>query len=382
MKHLHLFFLILSLLLPASRLTAQDPEAIKHYRRGYNLIKSQNYRNAAIELEMATSTDTTYGDAFYTLGKVYKVLGEFDKAASAFEAAMRVGVSQQKSRDILPAQLADSHYKAALRAFKDARERSQEHKYREAIAACERALKYNPDNAKVHYIMGLCYSSMRNPDLEAAQKAHERAVKVDPGYVKSYKSLGDIHRYQRNFAPATKAYERAIALDSTYVEAYEGLARVQLQAGDLEAAVSLLRQALPINPEYADGYLLLGTALNRLGRQHEAVEPLRQAIELAPNNAENHFRLAEAYYGKGDYRQAIEAGRDATRYQKNYPFPKALIGDAHVKMGQLVEARTWYNRAIADIDDPPAGLDQNILKAYYSLKDHCKYQLEELDRQN
>ena len=349
-RYLYFFCLLIALAL-ANPLSAQDPKAVEHYRTGYNLLKAQNYRNAAIELEEAIAIDTTYGNAFYALGKAYRMLNKYSKAIAVLEAAYRLEIA----RDRIPAELSKLYYKAAIKLF-------QQRKYTKAILNFEKSLEHAPNNAKAHYVMGLCYTGLRNP--KAAQESYERAIEVDPGYAKPYKSLGDARRRERNYAPATKVYEQAILLDSTFMEAYSGLALVHMETKEYETAVTLLKKALFINPEYANGYLFLGTSLNRLSRWHEAVEPLREGADLNSKNAEIHYRLAEAYYGKGDYRQAIEAGNNATRRKRDYHPAQMLLGDAYGKLGQIDETRLWYGKAMKD----------------NRLKDYCADKIEALER--
>ncbi len=342
--------LVLSLLLQAGPLAAQAPEAIKHYRAGYKLLKAQNIRNAAIELEKAVAIDTTYGAAFYALAKAYRVLDEYPKAIKAYQAANKLGVGQ----DRIPGELARLYHKAAIKLF-------QQHKYKEAVLNFEQSLNFDPNNAKAHYVMGLCHNGLRNS--EAAQKAYLQAVEVDSNYAKPYKSLGDLRRRERNYGGAIQAYEQAISLDPSFMEAYGGLALVHLDTQNFEALAALIQKALAIDPEYVNGYLYLGTAFNRLGRYHEAIKPLRRGIELNPKNPEAHYLLAEAYYGKGDYRLAVEAGQSAVRHGRDYHAAEMLLGDTYAKLGQILEARTWYHKAMKDS----------------RLKDYCTHKLEELE---
>ena len=350
--HLSVFCLLIALA-PIDPLAAQDPKAMEHYRTGYNLLKAQNYRNAAIELEEAVAIDTTFGNAFYALGKAYRMLNEYPKAIAVLETAYRLEVA----RDRIPAELSKLYHKAAIKLF-------QQRKYNKAILSFEKSLEREPNNAKAHYVMGLCHTGLRNS--KAAQKSYEQAIRIAPEYAKPYKSLGDARRRERNYAPAATVYEQAISLDSTFMVAHSGLALVHMETKEYETAVTLLKKALSINPEYANGYLFLGTSLNRLSRWHEAIDPLLKGADLNSKNAEIHYRLAEAYYGKGKYRQALEAGHNATRRKRDYHPAQMLLGDAYGKLGQVDEARLWYGKAMRD----------------NRLKDYCAEKIESLERRH
>lgn len=351
MKHLRLFFLPLLALLAADPAQPQAPEAIEHYRTGYELLKNRNFRNASIELEQATTLDSTYWEAFVLLGETYRVLNNYSKGIEAFEHAQKLNGLPDK----VQGKLDSLYYHSALVLY-------EKLKYREVIAQLEKLLQRKPNSTDALYLTGRCYSGLK--ESEKAQVYFEKAIEVDPQHAKSYKALADIQSGSRDYGPAAETYRKAIAVDSTYMDAYGGLAQVMIDTEDLEGTVALLRKAVAIDPQYAEGYLLLGTALNRLGRQHEAVEPLRRATELAPKDAQAHYRLGEAYYGKDDYRKAIESGERAVRLGRSFHPAELLLGDAYAKLGQVQDARTWYTRAMQDS----------------RFRDYCKHQIEELER--
>lgn len=348
-----LFWLCSLLLLPTVPTQAQTSEAAEHYRAGYQLLQAQNFRNATLEFERAVAADSTYGDAFYALGKSYKALGDFDKAIKALEAAGRQTLSQPSAKERLPAELSEAYQKSAAKLF-------EQRKYQEAVAGFEKSLAINPNNAKAHYALGVCYNRMRN--TEAARRAYTKAIEVDPSYAKAHKALGDLHRQGRSYGPAIEAYQKAIALDATLAEAWGGLARSQIDSQDLEGALQTLAQAIEANPKYEEGYLLTGAALNQLGRQQDAIAPLRQAVDLEGKDSEAHFRLAEAYYALGDYSNALDAAQGALQRQQGYHPAEVVLADTYLKLGQKDQARLYYQKA--KVDD--------------RFKDYCTHQLEEL----
>ncbi|MEW6749796.1 MAG: tetratricopeptide repeat protein [Candidatus Latescibacterota bacterium] len=329
---------------------AQKPAATEHYRAGYQLLKNGNYRNAAIELEQATTVDPAYGDAFYALGQAYKVLNEYPRAITAFERARQLGTLPERAAE----ELGVLHYKHGLTQF-------QQRKYQEAIESFRASLGEQPSDAKAHYAIGLCHNGLRQ--TEQAQQSFQRAIAADPEYTKAHKALGDIQRSQGAYGAAARLYEKAIEMDSTYMDAYAGLAQARLESSDFEGTVALMRRATRIDPSYADGYVLLGSALNRLGRQHEAVVPLDRAVELAPKDPEARYRLAEALYGKGDDRTALEEARQAVALRRDFHAAEVLLGDIYQRLGQTSEARTWYTRGMQDS----------------RLRDYARHKLQELD---
>lgn len=329
---------------------AQESESLKHYRDGIEQLKNRNFRNATIELEKAAATDAGNGKIFYALGQAYEALSEYDKAVGAYETTLSLGQYQ----DRIPKRLAKLYYKSGIDLY-------SQKKYADAVQGLQKSLKYSERNAQAHFAIGLCQISLR--DEAAAQQAFEEAIKADAKYVKAHKALGDIHYRKREYASAMAEYEKAIAIDAGFVKAYGGLGRALIDSGDLEGAAKRMAAAVEQNTQYADGHLFQGLALVKLQRFHEAVPPLRRAIELDGKNAEAHYRLAEALYGKGEYRKAIQSGEQALRRRKDFHAAEVVLGDSFAKLGQVQEARTWYNRALRD----------------NRFRDYAQHQLDELD---
>jgi len=330
-----------------------DAEAIARYAAGLDLLKAKEFRNAAIEFAQATKSDSTYGDAYFALGKTFITLNKYGKAVLAYESAMRVGVSNPQTQQLIPTQLADAYRRWGVAAY-------GRRDFQQAVDALKKTLEFDANDPRVHYTLGLCYGGLRESEQEL--EALTRAVVLDAGYTKAYKALGDLHRRRRDLRSSAAAYRQAIALDSTYMEAHGGLARVEVDAEDFAAAEKTLRRALRVDDKFAYGFLMLGHTMNQLGRYHEAVEPLRRSIDLDRGNWEGHYRLGESYYGTGDYRKAIDAGMAALGKKRDGHAAQIIVADSYGKLGMVSDARTWYLKAKQDS----------------RFKDYCDYKLEEL----
>ena len=330
---------------------SQPQAAVERYRAGFELLKSRNFRNAAIELEQAARVDSTYGAAHFLLGQAYENLNEYRKAISSFEAAQRSGISRER----LAKRLSRLHRRFALENF-------QQRKYTEAIQSFEAVLELEPGSSEAQYNLGLCHARLRNSD--AAKRAFGAATTADPRNAKPHKALGDLHRQDRAPALAKAAYERAIERDSTYTGAYGGLAQILVEQDDVAGAIFLLRRATRIDPQHGEGFLLLGSLLTRLEKPQEAVPALAQAVKLRPQSAETHYRLGEAYLAVSEYDKAVVSGNAALSLDGDYHPAEVLLGDTYARLGQLKKARSWYLKAINDS----------------RFKDYCAFKLDELTK--
>ena len=90
---------------------------------------------------------------------------------------------------------------------------------------------------------------------------------------------------------------------------------------------------------------------------------LKRAVEIDPKNAVGHYRLSEAYLGTGQARPAAKAAREALRGRKDYYAAMVVLADAHVDLGEIGQARTWYQRGSKDSRQ----------------RDYCNHRLQELE---
>src|SRR5215470_169902 len=156
----------------------------------------------------------------------------------------------------------------------------------------ERAVKTDPGFAAAWAGLANAYVDLfrwgRNAqDLEAAQRASEQALKLNPNSAEAHVSVGQSLAIQRRFSEAAAAFERAIKEDPTLFEAYYLYGRVMFESGELEKAVKLFEKAHVVRPDEYESGPLRAQALTELGHEDEA----RRATELAVEWIEKYLEL-------------------------------------------------------------------------------------------
>lgn len=137
-------------------------------------------------------------------------------------------------------------------------------------------------------------------------------------------------------------FERAVALDPNYIRAQTELGAAYAQKGDYlaapefhERATTILRRVLEVRPRLPRAWSELGMTLVARGRVDEGLECLERARSLAPENPRVLAGLARAHFiGKADfeqasdlYRQAIEHNPQAGWYMMQLAHCYALLRD-------------------------------------------------------
>jgi len=197
---------------------------------------------------------------------------------------------------------------AAVENFVEAKMLSTEGRYVEAVAAFERAVQGEPEEAylRLEYARLL----LRLGNLSGASYQAEAAVRTVPGNVDSLRMLAEVRVAQAaadrsQIGPARAALAALLATSPGEVTASMTLAQLALASGDAVEATSVLaaaRKVRPRNPALAAAYV---ESLRRLpGVDLEA--RLRDGLAAEPEVLELRFALAEELTERLEIPAALE----------------------------------------------------------------------------
>ena len=273
----------------------------------------------------------------------------FAEAERSYRAASRKGGSDPRCYEGLAQLRLDEIYMELIQA-----DRPQESAFAEAEASCRQALTADPARAVAWSLLSSVLFR-RGQDLAArggdaapsyrdAIAAAEKAVSLDPGDERTFKSLGDsctlfgLYEYQFD-RPATPLMEKA-------VQAYQAAIRINPRnpalhsnlggALDLvpvvkpdatrtvldeyrKGAEASLREAVRLAPAESDYWNNLGSNLVKQGQDRfersedptrlfeEAARTLQEAVRLNPENTSAHNNLGFTYEMLGEYQMSHTA---------------------------------------------------------------------------
>lgn len=164
-----------------------------HAKQGLEALDRQDYQLAVKELTQAIENGVTRYDLaeLHTiLGRVYKNLGQFDKA----------------------------------------------------IAAHEQALKIDPNCYRAWNNLGIVHFSRNH--YEEAERCYQKALSIEPQYAFAIASLGALYINRNRPEKAIEVSEQAIALVPTMAVAHSNLALAYAMVGRFEEADKALKQAV------------------------------------------------------------------------------------------------------------------------------------------
>ena len=137
--------------------------------------------------------------------------------------------------------------------------------------------------------------SFQAADYEAARRAAEQALAVDPRNADAFHMLGAIALKRSDLDEAEVQIEKALRGNRRSPYILNTLGHLRCARGQYEAAEEAYRQAIRIEPRLWEACAGLGKTLLRRGEVQAAVTYLRRYLERRPNDPDARHEIAAAY---------------------------------------------------------------------------------------
>ncbi len=117
----------------------------------------------------------------------------------------------------------------------------------QAVGQYRIVTRLRPDDRDAFNNLGICLAQTRRPD--AARQAFERALAIDPSFVRAHNNLGGLAILTRDPEEARRQFERSLALDPANIVARRQLASLfETVFHDPAEAARLCREIVAIDP--------------------------------------------------------------------------------------------------------------------------------------
>ena len=159
-----------------------------------------------------------------------------------------------------------------------------------------------------YWIARLDYDDTR---YQAAIAGFQKALELDPGFVRAYDNLGLCYEALGKHTEAIKNYKEAVRLNRQAPHSSPwpplNLALLLSKSGNLDEAEAYVRESLRHDPAFAQAHCHLGVLLEKQRKPEEAVKELDQAATLDPAYPDPHYALARIYRKMGELDKADKA---------------------------------------------------------------------------
>ena len=340
--------------------------AMAYNNLGIDLSAQGDVPGAIAAYSEAIRLDPKYASPHYNLGNALQAKGDLDDAIGAYRQAISLNHKNARPHNGLGIALrAKGDLDGAVTAYRDAigldpnfalphnglgNALQDNGDLDGAIAAYRKAISLNPKLAFPHY--GLGNALRAKGDLDGAIAAYREAIRLDPKYAKSHNNLGNALRAKGDLDGAVAAFSAAIELDPKYALAWSNRASAYSAQGQYNKAMgdyAKVAEFAPNNPAWQNGlaWLLATCPDTKLRDPYRAVELATEAVELDPKDKRYPSTLGVAHYRSGDCQAAITALKKSMDLRRGGDsFEWFFLAMAHWQLGEKVEARKWFDRAV------------------------------------
>jgi len=292
---------------------------------GTRFAQKGDFDRAGSEIEKAMKFNVNEIDVLYNIAKGLTALGRTDEAIGYYNR-------------ILATAPGDTDTYIALAMMETDRGN-----FARAADIYRRGLEFNPVNGDLHGRLGTLFLQTGKVDEGIAELETAVKLKADSAI---YGNLGTALLSKGQTEKAKECYERAIRIDPANAEAHYNLGNIYLAMELPAEAAGEYAKAIRAKPDYSKAYGNLGVALSMLGKQDEGVVSFHYAVELDPNNIEARFNFAAALADKGLIDESIEQLHKIIELLPDNTAVRNNLAALLLQKGQIEQAIAEYEQVL------------------------------------
>lgn len=270
----------------------------RHIAQGDQHAKGKQFDRAASEYEQALKLGGSTAHLFEQLGQCYVQLDRFDDAIEVLEK----GARQHSTHALIHLQLALAYLGAqklsqGLQTFELAHQLAPDDdelallltgvyfdfgRQAKAQPILENLHRRQPRHEVVRYRLGVCYLGAGR--LNEAERLVKDLQRDNPDSAQLYFLLGLLHHKRGHARQALKDLQAAVQRDPSHALAYEYMGDIYFAQKKWKDAVGAFEKAALANPRDADPPAKLCLCYMEMKKPNDAVAALERAAQIDPGN--------------------------------------------------------------------------------------------------
>ncbi len=344
----------------------QPQKALEQFQKASEVLQEWNDMNIRLQ-RLPVSEQRRQQTTEETMAQEYS-------RAEAF--AQQLGLWPALNKSIGEAYMALEEWTKARNAYRRAANRNELGNPSDPDVCVRVGQALLADVKEMFYEEGLLFSAI--PMTENAIEAAEKALKFSPDYAPAHELLGKVYALQasmyasdpernivsHSYEEALEEFNKALSQQPNYVDAMMAMARTyldqakQLTPGSSESAsavreaMRLVQRALELAPQDPQLYVQLARAELLRENYQAAIETAEYALSLKPTNVEALNTAGLAAYYLNDLPEATRYFTEAIRNNPEHAQSHANLGNAFFQMKSWYRARRQYKKALEYIPEP------------------------------
>jgi tetratricopeptide (TPR) repeat protein len=176
-----------------------------------------------------------------------------------------------------------------------------------ALEAFQSALKLEPGNAKIYYLVGLTLLETEHP--EDALKPLGQSIYLMPEVLKPHLLLASALDQLQRHQEAISEWEAALRIDHLSTEALDGISRSLMDVGDYTSAIEALREA----PQNETLTLDLASAYGKANMLDKSSEVLTKYLQQHPSSLPATAAMVTVLVRQVHYQEAVHLAEKSAR---------------------------------------------------------------------
>lgn len=213
-------------------------------------------------------------------------------------------------------------------------------KYLTAAVAMKKAEAIAPLDDRSRFTLAMAYVTLNHRDW--ARPELQKLASSDPANALYPYWQSRLDYDAMDYPSAIRHAQRALELDPNYMKAYDNLALCYEATGQYDEAIAEYRRAIQLNeekpPSSAWPPLNLAALLIRLGRLGEAEGLVNEAVRCDPRLPQAHYQRGFLLEKQSKYDAAIKELEEAATLDPHYPEPYYLLGRIYERRHDLEKA--------------------------------------------
>lgn len=234
-----------------------------------------------------------------------------------------------------------------------------------ALKALENAVRINPSLAESRTNLGNMY--LQKGRIEDAVYEYRQALDINPDDSKTYNNLGNAYLQRQWFNEAIGAYTKSLGLDNDSIEARMNIATAYSKLGLPAKAAVFLREAISMQPGNSTLYSQLGGVYYNAGKYEKAMNEYKKAIQTDYKDVEAHYGMGLCYDKLDMVKNEIISYKNALSIKPDMVEALANLGNAYFVQEKYDKAIKQYKKAVALSPDDHT-LYYNLGAAYTNEK--------------